>query len=180
MIDENDFPNRTPQGRLKEMRRIGQKCTDWTNFEQQAQEERDRINRLFKTYIVAKKALNLKTLTLEELLERFEEICLVEDETYAQLFGGGAKKYNECETYLLAVYVEIKLRGLDACRALMRLYANPNCQVQYQAAIFTYGIAPELARGLLEKLRDAKLADVSLKAASELRDIDAGLFVAPD
>jgi len=180
MIDEGDFPNRTVQGRLKEMRRIGQKCTDWSRFEEQAWEERERINRLFRKYIVAKKGLNLEALTLEGLLERFEEICLVEDETYAQVFGGGAKKYNECEKSLSAVHAELKRRGFAARQALMRFYDNPNSQVQVQAAIFTYSFARELARRLLEKLSAAKFTDVGMKAAAELRDIDAGLFVAPD
>lgn len=180
MIDKRDFPNRTPQDRLKELRRIGRTCTDWSSFEEQGRELGERIDRLFHKYIVARKDLNLRAMTLEELLERFEEICLVEDETYSQPDEEGANKYNECEDSLWAVHAELKLRGLDARRALLRLYSNPNHQVQLQAALFSYSFAPELARRLLENLRDAKLADASLKAASELRDIDAGVFVEPD
>lgn len=174
MIDKEDFPVRTPQDHLDELRRIGQKCKDWASFEEEGRKIGERIKWLFHKYIVARKNLDLKVMSLDALLERFEEICLVEDETHYDTGKGGIEKYNACQDALWAVHEELIARGPDARRALMRFYNHFNHQVRLKAATLSYRVAPGPARRCLEALQNQKSLYQALDAGMTLRAIDNG------
>ena len=56
-------------------------------------------------------------MSADELLERFEEICLVQDEILNDYVEEVPRKYNECQTALRAVHEELKARGVERAAA---------------------------------------------------------------
>jgi hypothetical protein len=173
MINTVDFPKLTPTQRIAEGRRVLQ-LPSLAALEEEAQKNIDRVNYLFQKYIIAKKDINVLRLSLDQLLERFEEICLVEDETLFVPQEEGIPMYNACFAALCAVSDELKARGENARRTLTRFYTHDNYQVRLQAAIYSYRVAPEPARRCLEAIRDQKYLHQALDAGMTLRGIDDG------
>jgi hypothetical protein len=106
---------------------------------------------------------------MDELLKRFEQACL---EQYATYIDGNIGKRNADFWILVAINDELKARGSQERRSLLRLLSHENPQVRLQAAKFVYPAEPEQARACLENISLAKLPDQSLDAGMTLRGLE--------
>ena len=70
-------------------------------------------------------------MTVDQLVDRFAEIGVAQNT--AELMGK-ISKYNKLYRQMKDVDTELRARGEDARRALLRLYSHPNMQVRLQAA----------------------------------------------
>jgi hypothetical protein len=113
-------------------------------------------------------------MSLDALIRRFEEICLVRDEIKTYFEKEDVKRCNECQSALWAVHLELKRRGPDARRALARLYSHDNPQVRLKAAKLSYRVAPKEARRCLETIARLTSLRQAGAASSTLRQIDEG------
>jgi Domain of unknown function (DUF2019) len=102
--------------------------------------------------------INLKAMTVDELVDRFAEIGIAQDT--AELMGE-ISKFNKLYRQMKDVDTELRARGEDARRALLRLYSHPNMQVRLQAAKKTLGVAPEAARQLIETISESNWVSAS-------------------
>jgi hypothetical protein len=109
-------------------------------------------------------------MSIDQLLGVFEDACLAQDETL--FFPEDTKIYNEKTAVLMDILQELKARGPEARRSLLRLLSHENAQVRVQAATFVYPVAREEARKCLEDLASAKLPFVSLCAGMGLRRLE--------
>jgi len=173
MIDWDDYPIRTPQQRLARAKRaLGVKSM--AEFEQEAIKNKERHNHLFEKYIVQRKSIDVKSMSIEALLDRFEEICMVESELQHDMFDEGVKKFNQCQDALFRVLDELKARGPDARRMLSRFYTHFNDFIRLKAATLSYRVAPEPARRVLEELKKMEPIDEAYVAGATLARIDNG------
>lgn len=109
-------------------------------------------------------------MSIDELLELFESACLGQDETL--FFPEDIMLYNEKMTVLADIMHELKARGPEARRSLLRLLSYDNPQVRLQAAKLVYPVARDEARKCLQDLRAAKLPFQSLSAGMTLRRLE--------
>ncbi|MBA3516638.1 MAG: DUF2019 domain-containing protein [Rhizobiales bacterium] len=115
---------------------------------------------------------NLKRLTLPQLLGRFVEIALAQDEARLYL---DVKKANMLYAKMEEIDDELRARGREARLALLTLYEHRNMQVRLKAAVNTLGVAPDRARFALEEIRASRTPQ-ALDAGSSLRNLDRGVF----
>ena len=118
------------------------------------------------------KRQELKGMALEQLIERFAEIAVAQDEA---LLYNELSKFNRLYDRMDEVDSELRARGTEARMALLDLYAHPNLQVRLKAAVRTLGVAPKQARKLLEALRGSK-GPQALDAGMTIRGLDDGSF----
>jgi RNase P protein component len=104
-------------------------------------------------------------MSIDELLKRFEDACIEQYDTYVT---DDTKKRNENFWILVAIKEELKARGPDARRALLRLLSHDNPQVRLQAAKFVYPVARDEAKRCLQEIAAANLPDQSLSAGMAL------------
>lgn len=115
----------------------------------------------------------LDTLTVDELVAEFEEVCLAQDK---ELRNARLYKKPELIDRLFAIEDELKKRGRDARLTLMRLYDHPNMHVRLKAATDTFAVAPLPARQILEKIANFGHMPQAAEARATLRHIDEGKF----
>ena len=99
------------------------------------------------------KRVKLEDMTIDELVERFAEIGIAQDQ--AELMGE-IGKFNSLYRQMDATEKELRRRGQAARLALLRLYEHPNMQVRLNAAKRTLGVAPKSARKVIQAIYDSK------------------------
>src|SRR5579872_4968053 len=109
------------------------------------------------------------TVSVDDLLKRFEEVCIEQYDTY---LTDDIEKYNKDFEILVSIKDELKARGSEARRALLRLLSNDNPQVRLQAAKFVYPVARDEAKKCLQDIEAAKLPDQSLSAGMALHRLE--------
>jgi hypothetical protein len=171
MIDREDFPILTPEQHLARAKRLMQ-LPSLAALEEEWRKGKERIEYLFEKYIRSRAAINLRAMSLDELMERFEEICLVEYEAGFDLSDEGTLKINECRSSLWAVNAELKARGRDARLKLTQFFNHYSHEVRLMAAELSYEVAPAPARRCLEELTKMQLPDISLEAGMFLSETD--------
>lgn len=116
----------------------------------------------------------LETLTVEQLVARFAEIGVAQDnaeddnEEYARLF-------RQMET----VRAALKSRPGDQRRALLALFDHKNMQVRLMAAKTTLAVAPKEARQMVDSIAASNWFPQAGDAGMCLMMLDRGTFV-PD
>jgi len=113
------------------------------------------------------------TLTIEQLIARFAEIALAQDQ--ALLYDQTAK-FNRLYRDMDAVDNELRSRGTEARLRLLALYEHPNAQVRLKAAVRTLGVAPVEARHVLEAIEASGEQPQALDAGMSLWNLDRGVF----
>ncbi|MGH6812855.1 MAG: DUF2019 domain-containing protein, partial [Methylocella sp.] len=98
------------------------------------------------------KRSKLEYLTVDQLVARFAEIGIAQDQ--AELMGE-IGKVNRLFGQMNEVDQELRRRGLEARLALLRLFNHPNMQVRLQAAKWSLGVAPEAARKVIESISES-------------------------
>jgi Domain of unknown function (DUF2019) len=116
---------------------------------------------------------NLSRLTIDDLVEMFAVIGIEQDQA---LFDGAISKFNRLYGQMDAVSRELKTRGDDKRRALLRLYDHPNMQVRLKAAIHTLAVEPQIARKMLEAIANSGWLPQSGDAGMLLIGLDDGSF----
>jgi hypothetical protein len=109
-------------------------------------------------------------MSINELLDLFRSSCLAQDELW--MFPDDRTIYNKHYTVLVAIRKELKARGPEARRSLLRLLGDDNPQVRLQVAQFVYPVAREEATKCLQDLASAKLPFQSLSAGMTLSGLD--------
>jgi UTP-glucose-1-phosphate uridylyltransferase len=116
---------------------------------------------------------NLKEMTIDQLVERFAEIGIAQDDA---LWGSKYAMFNRLFDQMNEVDEELRSRGLGARLALLRLYNHRNIQVRLKAAKRTLGVAPIEARKLIEDVSKSGFYPQAGDAGMTLRALDEGIF----
>ncbi|WP_398479012.1 DUF2019 domain-containing protein [Tardiphaga sp.] len=119
------------------------------------------------------KRLSVNQMTSAELIERFVEVTIGQDE--AELRGQIAK-YNRLFKIMMDVTNELKSRSGDQRTELLTLYDHANLHVRVQVAKLTLAVAPKEARALLEVLAASGRLPYSADAGMCLWNLDRGVF----
>jgi hypothetical protein len=119
------------------------------------------------------KKLALGEVTVDELVERFVNLCVAQDR---ELLRGDIARVNRLFDDIEAVKQELKARPGDQRRALIPLYQHENMQVRLKAAKATLAIAPVAARQELEDIKASNWSPQSSDASSSLWNLDRGIF----
>ena len=115
----------------------------------------------------------LKSMTTEQLVDRFAEIGVAQDEA---LLYDEIGKFNQLFDQMHAVDDELRARGPESRRALLRLFDHQNMQVRLQAAKWSLGIAPEKARAVIESISESNWFPQAGEAGMTLSNLEAGIF----
>ncbi|MGP0057846.1 MAG: DUF2019 domain-containing protein [Beijerinckiaceae bacterium] len=115
----------------------------------------------------------LEQMTNDELVARFAEICIAEDEA---LFHDQYAKFNRLFEKMSAVGHELQRRGREARLELSKLYDHPNMQVRLKAAKWSLAVAPVEARQVIQQIYDWKLYPQAGEAGMCLSNLDDGTF----
>jgi Domain of unknown function (DUF2019) len=116
---------------------------------------------------------NLKSMTIDQLVDRFAEIGIAQDDA---LWESKYAKFNRLFDRMNEVDLELRSRGLDARLALLRLYNHRNIQVRMKAATRTLAVAPVEARKLLEDISKSGFYPQAGDAGMTLFNLDEGVF----
>ncbi|MGD9867893.1 MAG: DUF2019 domain-containing protein [Hyphomicrobiales bacterium] len=120
------------------------------------------------------KPANITKLSDSQLVERFAEIALAQDEA---LLNDEIGKFNRLYGRMQDVENELRSRTGDKRKLLKRLlYVHPNAQVRLKAATKTLAIALEAARKVLQEIIDAHEFPQALDAGMLLGGLDDGSF----
>ncbi len=119
------------------------------------------------------KHADLKSLTVRQLVDRFAEIGIAQDEA---ILYDEHRRYRQLFVEMNAVDAELRSRGVEARRALLRLYDHPNLQVRLKAAKRTLAVAPARARSLLEEIATRQDVPQGGDAGMSLRNLDSGVY----
>ena len=115
----------------------------------------------------------LETLTIAQLVERFAEIGVAQDEA---LLDDDLGRFKRLFAQMQAVSQELKSRAGDQRRALLLLYKHPNAQVRLKAAKHTLVVAPQAAREMLKAIQASQEQPQALEAGMSLWNLDRGVF----
>ena len=116
---------------------------------------------------------NLQELTDDELIERFAQIGIAQDDA---LLGDEIGKFNTLYPRKKAIEQELKARPGDRRRLLQRFYDHENAQVRRNAAVATLTIEPMAARRVLELIIERKQFPQALDAGMLLSGLDDGSY----
>ena len=119
------------------------------------------------------KKRNIRDLTTEQLVDRFVDIALAQDNA---MLHGQTAKFNRLYGEMDQVDNELRNRGIEARLRLLALYEHPNAQVRIKAAKRTLGIAPAEARRVLETIEASGEQPQALEAGMSLWNLDRGVF----
>jgi hypothetical protein len=117
------------------------------------------------------KPLRIRDMTLEQLVERFTEIALAQDQALA---ADDNTKYNRLFDQSIEVMAELMTRPIEHRRALMALYHHPSAQVRYKAAVATIDFAPKAARRVFEAISERNEFPQAADARGMIRNLDEG------
>ena len=98
------------------------------------------------------KRSNLMKVSPAQLVDRFAEICVAQNEA---LLEGALPEFSRLFRQMRAVVEELESRPGDQRTALLPLYKHPNVQVRLKAAKNTLAVAPDAARNALQTIADS-------------------------
>jgi hypothetical protein len=118
-------------------------------------------------------ALDVKKLTVDQLVDRFGEIGVAQDKA---LNEGETDRFNRLYDQKVMIVAELKSRSGDQRYALLRLYDYPNMQVRLNAANATLVIAPERSRNLLKQIAESNFFPQAGDAGMALAALEQGTY----
>lgn len=108
-----------------------------------------------------------------ELRDLFEALCI---EQGRKTDIDEVREYNRLYAEIREVVDELRIRPGDARHLLIPLLAHEDWHVRLKAGIYTYALAPQEARKVLQWLRETRLGYLALEAGFFLSGIDKGEF----
>jgi hypothetical protein len=124
--------------------------------------------------VIKLRAVALSTLDTAELVSRFVELTLAQDES---LLDDDISEVNRLLSPMWELTAELKSRAGDQRRALTTLYRHPNAQTRLHAAMGTLAVAPEEATRVLRKIVTDREFPQAADAAFALHEMEAGRFI---
>jgi HEAT repeat protein len=118
------------------------------------------------------KKTTIGKLSIEQLAERFEAVCLRQDDA---LLNERIQKYNNLFREMLAITEELERRG--SLTSLSRLFDHPNQQVRMQAAWALVEVFRKSARLVFEEIVQSRRMPHAAYAADGLHFIDQQIAV---
>lgn len=112
-------------------------------------------------------------MSVDELLERFEEIALAQD---AADLRDEITKYNRLYDLMENVEQELKRRPGDQRRALVSLFDHTNPEVRLKAALATLAVLPKAARQVLVSLDERNVLPQAADARGMLEALQDGSY----
>ena len=127
---------------------------------------------------------DLKPMTVDQLVQYFVDTAIAEEEAILEAttdekdptFPAAVKRMQALYMEMERIDRELRKRGRKARLALMPLYDHPNAQVNLQAAHYTLGVAPVVARERLQVIADSGWAPQFWQARSIISALDSGNF----
>lgn len=119
------------------------------------------------------KVANLNTMTVPQLVERFVEIGVAQDEA---LLDDAVARFNRLFDLMQAIVEELKSRPGDQRSALLPLYDHPNMQVRLKAVKNTLVLAPAAGRKKLEEISNSHHFPQAGDAGMSLWNLERGVF----
>jgi hypothetical protein len=119
------------------------------------------------------KQLDLREMSTEQLVDHFAEIGVAQDKT---LFEEDIAEFNRLYGQKKAIEEELRHRDGDQRHALLKLYGHSSIQVRLNAANATLAIAPEQARGMLQKIAESNSFPQAGDAGMALWNLDRGVY----
>jgi hypothetical protein len=116
---------------------------------------------------------NVKSMTVDQLVERFTTIALDQDKALLQ---SEYAKFNRLFDQMEAVEQELKARPGDQRHALLRLYEHPSTQVRLKAVKATLALAPVKGRRMLEVIAGSHEYPQAGEAGMSIVNLDRGIF----
>jgi hypothetical protein len=120
------------------------------------------------------KQTELEQMTVDALVDLFADIGIKQDRA---LLGEKIAEFKELFSQMNAIDDELKRRGPDARRALLRLYNHSNMQVRVKAAIRTLAVAPDSATRQLKAIQGSNWFPQAADAGMILDGLNDGSFV---
>jgi hypothetical protein len=117
--------------------------------------------------------LRLQDLTTEQLVKRFEEITLAQDDA---LLEDRLAAFSRLFQQMRDVLDELKARDGDQRRALLPLYQHPNAQVRLKAAKNTLAVAPKEALKVIQAIANSSEYPQAGEAGMCLWNLERGVF----
>jgi hypothetical protein len=118
--------------------------------------------------------VDLKSRTVEELVERFAALAIEQDEAGLH---DDIPRVNRLYRQIKTIEAELKSRSGDQRTALLTLYPHPNAQVRLRAALATLAVALTSARAVLQELIERKEYPQMADAVGMLRALEQGRYV---
>jgi hypothetical protein len=127
---------------------------------------------------------DLKSMTVDQLVGYFADTAVAEEKAIydATTYDDdparepAVQRMQELRAELKAIDGELRSRGREARLALLRLYDHDNAQVNLQAAYYTLGVAPDIARQRLQVIADSGWAPQYWQARSIVSALENGNF----
>jgi len=119
------------------------------------------------------KRVNLKELTVEQLVERFVAIGFAQEQ--ADLYDD-IGEFNRLFKKMQEVGGELRSREGDQRSALLTLYDHPNLQVRLKAVKNSLALAPQEGRRVLQAIADSQRQPQAGEAGMSLDNLDEGIF----
>lgn len=115
----------------------------------------------------------LSKLTVEELVERFIENCVAQDEA---LLENDSAKFNRLFRKMRAIVEELRSRPGDQRHALLNLYKHPNIQVRLKAVKNSLAVSPVEAMKALQAIAESQEYPQAGEAGMSLWNLERGVF----
>lgn len=112
-------------------------------------------------------------MTIDQLVDRFADIGIAQDEA---LLYDEQNKFRRLYSQMDEGDKELRARGLEARRALARLFDHANMQVKLQAAKWSLGVVPKEARRVIESISESNWFPQAGDAGMTLDFLDDGTF----
>lgn len=125
---------------------------------------------------------DLKSMRLEHLVAHFADTAIAREEAILGMTTdeedptreAAVRRSHELHVELGRIDAELRSRGRQARLALMKLYDHPNAQVNLDAAFYTLGVAPEVARQRIQVIADSGWAPQYWQASSMIDALKHG------
>ena len=117
--------------------------------------------------------LNLQDMTTPELVDRFIQVTVAQDEA---LLDDDRAKFKRLFGEMRLVLEELKARPGDQRNALLPLYDHPNLQVRLKAAKNTLAVAPDAALALLRMIAESGIHPQAGEAGMSIWNLERGTF----
>lgn len=125
---------------------------------------------------------DLTSMTVDQLVSYFAETATAEEEAINDATtdesdptrAPAVKKMHVLYAELKRIDGELRRRGREARLALMPLYDHPNAQVNLQAAFYTLGVAPAIARERIRVIADSEWPPQFWQARSIMSALENG------
>lgn len=127
---------------------------------------------------------DLKSMRVDELVDYFADTAVAQEEAILGMTTdmedptreAAVQRSHKLFDELVRIDAELRARGREARLALMRLYDHLNAQVNLEAARYTLGVAPEIARKRLQEIADSEWAPQYWQARSIISALESGNF----